>query len=138
MPLMPKRVKHRKVQRGNNAGLSQRCNKLDFGDFGLQTFERGFLTAAQIEAARVAITRHMKRRGKVWIRSFPDKPYSKKPAETRQGKGKGATEGWVAVVRPGKVMFEIEGVTEAVAKEALCLAAAKLSIRTRFVARHVI
>ena len=107
MPLMPKRVKHRKVQRGNNAGLSQRCNKLDFGDFGLQTFERGFLTAAQIEAARVAITRHMKRRGQVWIRLFPYKPCTKKPLEVRMGKGKGNVEYWVAPVQPGRMLFEI-------------------------------
>lgn len=138
MALQPKRVKYRKQQRMSRNGLAKGGTEVAFGEFGLQALDRGWVTAIQIEAARVAITRHMKRRGKVWIRSFPDKPISKKPAETRQGKGKGATECYVAVVRPGKVMFEIEGVTEAVAKEALCLAAAKLSVRTRFVARHVI
>ena len=135
MPLMPKRVKHRKVQRGNNAGLSQRCNKLDFGDFGLQTFERGFLTAAQNEAARVAITRHMKRRGQVWIRLFPYKPCTKKPLEVRMGKGKGNVEYWVAPVQPGRMLFEISGCSETLAKEAMSLAASKLPIRCRFVSR---
>ena len=109
MPLMPKRVKHRKVQRGSIAGLAQKNNKLDFGDFGLQTMERGYVPNTQIEAARVAITRHMKRRGKVWIRLFPDKPITKKPLETRMGKGKGKTEGWVAKVIPGRVRFEASG-----------------------------
>ena len=135
MPLMPKRVKHRKVQRGNIAGLSQRCNELDFGEFGLQTLDRAYLTANQIEAARVAITRHMKRRGKVWIRVFPYKPYTKKPLEVRMGKGKGAVEYWVAPVQPGRVMFEVSGCSELVAKEAMSLAASKLPIRCRFVSR---
>ena len=135
MPLMPKRVKHRKVQRGNIAGLSQRCNELDFGEFGLQTLERAYLTANQIEAARVAITRHMNRHGKVWIRVFPYKPYTKKPLEVRMGKGKGAVEYWVAPVKPGRVMFEVSGCSELVAKEAMSLAASKLPIRCRFVSR---
>ena len=136
MPLMPKRVKHRKVQRGNNRGLSQRCNELDFGEFGLQTLERTYLTANQIEAARVAITRHMKRRGKVWIRVFPYKPYTKKPLEVRMGKGKGAVEGWVAPVLPGRVLFEVSGCSEAVAKEAMSRAANKLCLRCKFLSRE--
>jgi len=123
------------VQRGNIAGLSQRCNELDFGEFGLQTLDRAYLTANQIEAARVAITRHMKRRGKVWIRVFPYKPYTKKPLEVRMGKGKGAVEYWVAPVKPGRVMFEVSGCSELVAKEAMSLAASKLPIRCRFVSR---
>ena len=137
MPLMPKRVKHRKVQRGNLGGLSQRCNELDFGDYGLQSLERIYLTANQIEAARVAITRHMKRRGKVWIRVFPYKPYTKKPLEVRMGKGKGAVEYWVAPVKPGRMLFEVSGCSETVAKEAMGLAASKLPIRCRFIARVV-
>ena len=136
MPLMPKRVKHRKVQRGNNAGLSQRCNELDFGDFGLQAMDRTQLTANQIEAARVAITREMKRRGKVWIRVFPYKPYTKKPLEVRMGKGKGNVEYWVAPVKPGRVLFEISGCSEAVAKTAMCLAAAKLPIKCKMLIRR--
>jgi len=137
MPLMPKRVKHRKVQRGNSiGGLSRRCNKLDFGDYGLQSLDRVQLTANQIEAARVAITRHMKRHGKIWIRVFPYKPYTKKPLETRMGKGKGNVEYWVAPVCPGRVLFEISGCTENIAKEAMCLAAAKLPIRCKFIARQ--
>ena len=135
MPLMPKRVKHRKVQRGNNRGLSQRCNELDFGDYGLQTLERTYLTATQIEAARVAITRHMKRRGKVWIRVFPYKPYTKKPLEVRMGKGKGNVEYWVAPIKPGRMLFEVSGCTENVAKEARSLAAAKLPIKCKFIMR---
>ena len=137
MPLMPKRVKHRKVQRGNNAGLSNRCNELDFGEFGLQALDRVYLTANQIEAARVAITRHMKRRGKVWIRVFPYKPSTKKPLEVRMGKGKGAVEYWVAPVKPGRMLFEVSGCSETVAKEAMGLAASKLPIRCRFIARVV-
>ncbi len=137
MPLMPKRVKHRKVQRGDIGGLSQRCNKLDFGDYGLQSLDRVQLTANQIEAARVAITRHMKRHGKVWIRVFPYKPYTKKPLETRMGKGKGNVEYWVAPVLPGRVLFEISGCPETIAKEAMSLAAAKLPIRCKFIARRV-
>ena len=136
MPLMPKRVKHRKVQRGSNAGLSQRCNELDFGDFGLQAMDRTQLTANQIEAARVAITREMKRRGKVWIRVFPYKPYTKKPLEVRMGKGKGDPAGWVAPVTPGRILFEVEGVSFDIAKEALRLAAQKLPVKTKFVVRR--
>ena len=136
---MPKRVKHRKVQRGNNGGLSQRCNELDFGEFGLQTLDRAYLTAnqiEQIEAARVAITRHMKRRGKVWIRVFPYKPYTKKPLEVRMGKGKGNVEYWVAPIKPGRMLFEVSGCTENVAKEAMSLAAAKLPIKCKFIMRQ--
>ena len=137
MPSMPKRVKHRKVQRGNNAGLSQRCNELDFGEFGLQTLDRAYLTANQIEAARVAITRHMKRHGKVWIRVFPYKPFTKKPLEVRMGKGTGNVDFWVAPIQPGRVLFEISGCSENVAKEAMSLAASKLPIRCRFLSRAV-
>ena len=135
MPLMPKRVKHRKVLRGNNAGLSRRCNELDFGEFGLQTLERAYLTANQIEAARVAITRHMKRHGKVWIRVFPYKPCTKKPLEVRMGKGKGNVEFWVAPIQPGRVLFEVSGCSENVAKEAMSLAASKLPVKCRFLNR---
>ena len=135
MPSMPKRVKHRKVQRGNNAGLSQRSNELDFGEFGLQTLDRAYLTANQIEAARVAITRHMKRHGKVWIRVFPYKPCTKKPLEVRMGKGKGNVEFWVAPIQPGRVLFEVSGCSENVAREAMSLAASKLPIRCRFLSR---
>jgi large subunit ribosomal protein L16 len=133
---MPKRVKHRKVQRGTLAGVATRNNKLDFGDFGLQVLDRGWLTANQIEAARVAATRHMQRRGKLWIRVFPDKPISKKPLETRMGKGKGNPEGWVAPVRPGNMLIEISGCTETIAKEALARAASKISMRCRFLSRY--
>jgi large subunit ribosomal protein L16 len=133
---MPKRVKHRKVQRGSRAGNAQSNNKIDFGEFGLQALERGWITARQIEAARIAMTRHMKRRGKVWIRIFPDKPISKKPLEVRMGKGKGNPEEWVAVVKPGRVMFEIEGCTEGTAKGALSRAAQKLPVRCKLVTRH--
>ncbi len=136
MPLQPKRVKYRKQQRGSRKGNAKGGTTVQFGEYGLQCLGRGWMTGTQIEAARVAITRHMKRRGKVWIRSFPDKPVSKKPLETRQGKGKGPPEFWVAVVRPGKVLFEVEGVSESLAREAMCLAAAKLPFRTRFVVRH--
>jgi len=136
--LMPKRVKHRKVHRGSRAGIQRRGSTISFGEFGLQSLGRGWLEARQIEAARVAINRHIKRRGKMWIRVFPDKPYTKKPAETRMGKGKGAPEGWAAVVRPGRVLFELEGVPHALAQEAFRLAAAKLPFATRFVARHQI
>ena len=138
MPLQPRRVKHRKQQRGSRAGFAKGGSDVQFGEYGLQALGRGWVSATQIEAARVAITRHMKRRGKVWIRTFPDKPYTKKPAETRQGKGKGAPEGWVAVIKPGRIMFEVEGVSENMAREAMCLAAAKLPLRTRFVTRHEI
>lgn len=136
MPLMPKRAKHRKVQRGSLAGVASRNNKLDFGDFGLQILERGWLTSNQIEAARVAATRHMQRRGKLWIRLFPDKPFSKKPLETRMGKGKGNPEGWVATVRPGNMFIEISGCGETMAREALARAASKVPFRCRMLSRH--
>ena len=131
--LAPKRVKWRKTQRGRRRGLATRCNKLSFGDYGLQSLQAAWLDARQIEAARVAMTRFIKRGGKVWIRIFPNKPYTKHPAESRMGKGKGAPEGWVAVVRPGTVMFEMSGVTNIVAKEAMRLAAQKLPIKAKFV-----
>jgi len=133
--LMPKRVKFRKQQRGRRRGLATRGNTLHFGEYGLKALEPAWITNRQIEAARVALTRHVKRGGKVWIRIFPDKPVTKKPLETRMGKGKGAPEGWVAVVRPGKILFEMEGVTETEARRAMQLAAAKLPIKTRFAAR---
>jgi large subunit ribosomal protein L16 len=136
MPLMPKRVKHRKAQRGNRAGTATVGVDLSFGEFGLKALDRGWVKATQIEACRVSINRHMKRKGKVWIRIFPDKPVTKKPIETRMGKGKGNTEFWVAVVRPGIMLFEVAGVTEQVAREAMRLAAAKLGIHTKFVSRH--
>ena len=134
--LMPKRVKRRKQQRGRMNGLAYRGSSIDFGEYGLKAVEPGWITARQIEAARVALTRHIKRGGKVWIRVFPDKPVSKKAAETRMGKGKGAPEFWVAVVKPGMVMFEIEGVKKELANEALRLAGHKLPIGTRFVERR--
>ena len=137
MPLMPKRVKYRKCQRGSRAGLARKCNKLDFGDFGLQALDRAWISNNQIEAARVAINRHMHRRGKVWIRMFPDKPFTKKPMETRMGKGKGNLEGWVAVIKPGRVLFEISGCSETIAKEAMSLAAGKLAIKCKFIRRNV-
>ena len=130
--LMPKRTKWRKQQRGRRRGKATRGNKLHFGSFGLQAREACWLTAAQIESARVAITRHVKRQGKLWIRVFPDKPVTKKPLETRMGKGKGAPEFWVAVVRPGLVLFELEGVLPATAREAMRLANHKLPIRTKY------
>jgi len=133
--LSPKRVKYRKQQKGRMKGVASRGNTVDFGDFGLQALECGRITARQIEAARIALTRYVKRTGKVWIRVFPDKPITKKPAEVRMGKGKGATEGWVAVIRPGKVLYEIKGVPEDKAKEALRIASFKLPIETRFIAR---
>ncbi len=133
--LMPKRVKHRKQQRGRRSGTSKGGTSVDFGEFGLKAAQDGWITARQIEAARVALTRHVKRGGKLWIRVFPDKPITKKPAETRMGKGKGAPEEWVAVVKPGRVMFELEGVTETLAKEAVRLAGHKLPIATKFVKR---
>ncbi|MBI5819726.1 MAG: 50S ribosomal protein L16 [Verrucomicrobia bacterium] len=135
MPLMPKRVKYRKQQRGSRKGFESRAVSVDFGEFGLQALERAWMTAKQIEAARVAIARFTKRRGKLWLRVFPDKSVSKKPAETRMGKGKGAPEFWVAIIRPGRVMFELGGVPEPLAKEAFRLAAGKLPIKTRFVSR---
>jgi large subunit ribosomal protein L16 len=133
--LMPKRVKHRKVQRGRRSGKSKGATKIDFGEFGLRALEDGWVTARQIEAARIAITRRCRRGGKLWIRVFPDKPVTKKPAEVRMGKGKGAPEEWVAVVKPGRVMFEIEGVPEDVAREAVRLASHKLPIATVFAKR---
>jgi large subunit ribosomal protein L16 len=134
--LMPKRVKYRKAQRGNMRGKAHRGSTLAFGEYGLKALEPGWVTNRQIEASRVALTREMKRGGKVWIRLFPDKPITKKPAETRMGKGKGNPEGWVAVVKPGRVMFEIEGIAEDLARAALDLAAAKLPIRSKFVRRE--
>lgn len=133
--LLPKRVKFRKQQRGSRRGLAFRGSELSFGQFGLKAMERAWITNRQIEAARIAITRHVKRGGKLWINIFPDKPITKKPLETRMGKGKGAPEGWVAVVKPGRVMFELEGVTEQLAREAMRLAGHKLPIRTQFVTR---
>jgi large subunit ribosomal protein L16 len=133
--LSPKRVKYRKVQRGNMPGNATRCNTVAFGDYALVAMDRMWITNRQIEAARIALNRHIKRGGKVWIRIYPDKPYTKKPAETRMGKGKGAPEYWVAVVKPGTVMFELGGVDKKLAEEAMQLAGAKLPIKTRFVAR---
>jgi large subunit ribosomal protein L16 len=133
--LSPKRVKHRKVQKGRMTGLAYRGSDISFGDFGLQAVECGRVTARQIEAARIAMTRHVKRGGKVWIRVFPDKPISKKPAETRMGKGKSGPDHWVAVIKPGRVLYELDGVPEDVAREAFRLAAHKLNIGTRFVKR---
>ena len=135
MPLMPKRVKYRKTQRGSRAGNATRNVKIDFGEFGLQTLERAWITSIQIEAARVALTRNMKRKGKLWIRIFPDKSVTARPPETRMGKGKGAPEYWVAVVKPGNILFELDGLSESVARESLRLAATKLAIRTRFITR---
>ncbi len=133
--LMPKRVKHRKQQRGRRTGASKGGTNVDFGEYGLKADQDGWITARQIEAARIALTRHIKRGGKIWIRVFPDKPITKKPAEVRMGKGKGAPEEWVAVVKPGRVMFELEGVSEDLAREAVRLAGHKLPIATRFVKR---
>ncbi|MCE5200676.1 MAG: 50S ribosomal protein L16 [Armatimonadota bacterium] len=133
--LMPKRLKYRKQQRGSRAGKANKGNKVSFGEYGLQALEAAWITANQIEAARIAITRHIKRGGQVWIRIFPDKPFTKKPAETRMGSGKGSPEGWVAVVKPGRMLFEMAGVDEALAKEAMRLAMHKLPIATRFVTR---
>ncbi|MGD8494621.1 MAG: 50S ribosomal protein L16 [Gemmatimonadales bacterium] len=134
--LQPKRVKYRKQQKGRLKGNAQRGNSIAFGDYGLQTLDTGWITNRQIEAARVAMTRHMKRGGKVWIRIFPDKPVTSKPAETRMGKGKGNPEGWVAPVKPGRVMFELEGVPEDVARRAMELASAKLPVKTKFLVRE--
>lgn len=133
--LAPKRVRYRKVQKGTLRGVAQRGNVVSFGDYGLQATEGGWITARQIEAARIALTRYVKRTGKVWIRVFPDKPITKKPAETRMGKGKGPNEGWVAVVKPGRVLYEITGVPEDKAREALRIASFKLPIGTKFVTR---
>lgn len=134
--LAPKRVKYRKMMKGRTRGFATRGQTVAFGEFGLITVEPGWISSRQIEAARVALTREMKRGGKVWIRIFPDKPITKKPAETRMGKGKGNPEGWVAVVKPGRVLFELEGVTEELARVSLGLAASKLPLRTRFVRRE--
>ncbi|MBI3849616.1 MAG: 50S ribosomal protein L16 [Verrucomicrobia bacterium] len=138
MPLMPARVKYRKMHRGSRTGMASRGQTVAFGEYGLQSLERCWLDTKQIEAARVAINRNMKRRGKMWIRIFPDKSYTKKPLETRMGKGKGPLESWVAVIRPANVLFEVDGVTEAVARESLRLAATKLPIKTKFISRHKI
>lgn len=134
--LMPKKVKFRKQMRGRMKGAATRGNKLNFGDFGLQAQTPGWITSRQIESARIAITRHVKRGGKVWIRIFPDKPITKKPAETRMGKGKGSPEAWVAVVKPGRVLYELEGVPESVAREAMRLASHKLPIKTKILVRE--
>ena len=136
MAMMPARVKYRKMHRGSRSGLAYSGATVAFGEYGLQTLERAWLDTKQIEAARVAVTRYMKRRGKVWIRIFPQKSFTKKPLETRMGKGKGPLESWVAVVRPANILFEEDGVTEAVARESMRLAATKLPIRTRFISRH--
>ncbi len=133
--LSPKKVKHRKMQKGRNGGTASRGNKINFGSYGLQSLEPGRLTSRQIESARVAITRHVKRGAKVWIRIFPDKPITQKPAETRMGKGKGTPEIWVAVVKPGTMLYEMSGVNEGVAREAMRLASHKLPLATRFVSR---
>ena len=134
--LMPRRVKYRKKQRGRKTGMAGRGNSVTFGEYGLKALEPYWITSRQIEAARIAMTRYIKRGGKVWIRIFPDKPVTKKPAETRMGKGKGSPEYWVAVVKPGRVMFELAGVSEDIAKEAMRLAAHKLPIKTKFVGRQ--
>ncbi len=137
MPVMPKRTKYRKMQKGRNRGKATRGTVVNEGEYGLQALDAGWITANQIESARIAMTRYIKRGGKVWIKIFPNKPITKKPAETRMGKGKGAPEYWVAVVKPGRIMFEIAGVSEEVAREALRLAAHKLPVRTKFVAREI-
>jgi large subunit ribosomal protein L16 len=133
--LMPKKVKYRKQQKGKRRGKAWRGSDVNFGEYGLKALEVGWITDRQIEAARIAITRFVKRGGKIWIRIFPDKPITKKPAETRMGKGKGAPDGWVAVIRPGKILYEMEGVTHEQAKEAMRLAGNKLGIKTKFVTR---
>ena len=135
--LQPKRTKFRKVHKGRNRGLANAGNEVSFGSFGLKAISRGQLTARQIEAARRAMTRHVKRQGKIWIRVFPDKPITEKPLEVRMGKGKGNVEYWVALIQPGKVLYEMDGVPEALAREAFALAAAKLSVKTTFVTRTV-
>ncbi len=133
--LQPKRTKFRKAQKGRNRGLAHRGSQIAFGDFGLKTLQPGWITSRQIEASRIAVTRYMKRQGKVWIRIFPDKPVTKKPAEVRMGKGKGAPDHWVAVVRPGRILFECEGVNRETAQEAMRLAAQKLPVKCKFVTR---
>ena len=135
--LSPKKVKYRKRQKGRMKGKAFRGSSLEFGDYGLQAVECGFMTARQTEAARVAVTRHIRRGGKIWIRVFPDKPVSKKPAETRMGKGKGAPESWVSVIRPGRILYELQGVEEDIAAEAFRLAGHKLPFATRFVCRRL-
>ena len=135
--LMPSKVKFRKQQRGRRRGLAQRGHDVSFGDYGLKALRAGWITARQIEASRVAMTRYIKRGGKIWVRIFPDKPITKKPAETRMGKGKGAPEGWVCVIKPGRVIFEMEGLDEKTARAAMRLASSKLPIPTRFVSRHL-
>jgi large subunit ribosomal protein L16 len=133
--LSPKKVKFRKQMKGRMRGVARRGHSLNFGEYGLQATSAGWVSAKEIEAARIAMTRHVKRGGRVWIRVFPDKPFTKKPAETRMGKGKGAPEGWVAVVRPGRILYEMQGVTRDMAMEAFRLAAHKLSIQTKFIER---
>ena len=133
--LMPKKVKNRKTMKGRTRGVATRGNELAFGDFGLKAMEHCWLTNREIEAARIAMTRHIKRGGKIWIRIFPDRPTTSKPAETRMGSGKGAPDGWVAVIRPGRILFEMEGVTEETAREALRLAQMKLSVASMFISR---
>ncbi|RMF99682.1 MAG: 50S ribosomal protein L16 [Acidobacteria bacterium] len=133
--LMPKKVKYRRVQKGRIKGRATRGDKISFGDYGLKALEAGWITDRQIEAARIAMTRHIKRGGKIWIRMFPDKPITKKPAETRMGSGKGAPDHWVAVVKPGRILYEIQGVSEQMAREAMRLAAQKLPIKVKFVTR---
>ena len=134
--LSPKKVKFRKQQKGKMRGTARRGNSLNFGEFGLQAVDCGYISSKQIEAARIAMTRHVKRGGKIWIRIFPDKPITKKPAEVRMGKGKGAPEGWVAVIKPGRVLYEMSGVTKELAQEALRLAMHKLPVKTRFIERN--
>lgn len=134
--LSPKRIKYRKQQKGRMRGAATRGNTVAFGSFGLQAMECGYLTSQQIEAARIAMTRYVKRGGKIWIRIFPHKPFTRKPAETRMGKGKGSPEGWVAVIRPGKILYEMEGITEEIAREALRLASHKLPLKTKFVLKE--
>jgi len=134
---MPSKVKHRKQQRGRRKGKAYRGSTISFGDYGLKTMESAWLTARQIEASRIAMTRFIKRGGKIWIRVFPDKPITKKPTEVRMGKGKGSPEAWVAVIRPGRILFEMEGVDETTAREAMRLASHKLPMKTKFVTRHV-
>src|ERR1700684_1336625 len=136
MPLMPARVKYRKMHRGSRTGLASRGQTVAFGEYGLQSLERCWLDTKQIEAARVAVTRYMKRRGKVWIRIFPDKSFTKKALETRMGKGKGPLESWVAVIRPANVLFEVDGVPEAIARELMRPAATKMPIKTKFISPH--
>ena len=135
--LSPKKVKFRKQQKGRMRGLSRRGSNLNFGEYGLQAVGCGSITSRQIEAARIAMTRHVKRGARIWIRIFPDKPFTKKPAEVRMGKGKGAPEGWVAVIRPGRILYEMEGVTREVAQEAFRLAAHKLAVKTKFIERGI-